>query len=390
MEQYAYDPNGNRTRALSSGLDVAVGTNMGCSTVGGVDGVGDPADQNAANELDQLCRYGDYAYTYNARGQLQSRDRVAGVGSGSTTEYRYDGLGRLRKAVTDSGLTLHYVHDGRGRRIGKVVDGALERGWLYKDALNPVAELSATGAVHATFVYATRPHVPDYMVMGPGAGVDAGKVYRFVFDHLGSVRLVVNVSDGTVAQRIDYDSYGRVLLDTAPGFQPFGFAGGLYDTDLGLVRFGVRDYEPYAGRWTARDPILFRGGDSNLYAYVAGDPVNRVDPGGLYAGIRPGKGPDWHHNRNDFQDGKCPPKNPVRDTCDPDWFQYSDNQPTHGYNVDVRGRGGRTRGVQCVYDRNKNLVTDPEFEGTFDFYPPQEDLWNHFLQDFLPWVVYGN
>ncbi len=35
------------------------------------------------------------------------------------------------------------------------------------------------------------------------------------------------------------------------------------------------------GRWTSRDPILWDGGDSNPYVYVAGDPINRVDPRGL-------------------------------------------------------------------------------------------------------------
>jgi RHS repeat-associated protein len=55
-------------------------------------------------------------------------------------------------------------------------------------------------------------------------------------------------------------------VDSNPGFQPFGFAGGLYDRDTGLVRFGARDYDAETGRWTARDPILFAGGQGNLYA----------------------------------------------------------------------------------------------------------------------------
>jgi RHS repeat-associated protein len=80
---------------------------------------------------------------------------------------------------------------------------------------------------------------------------------------------------------MDYDAFGRVLQDTNPGFQPFGFAGGLYDDDTGLVRFGARDYDAYAGRWTAKDPLLFGGRQANLYAYVGDDPINRTDPGGL-------------------------------------------------------------------------------------------------------------
>jgi RHS repeat-associated protein len=61
---------------------------------------------------------------------------------------------------------------------------------------------------------------------------------------------------------------------------PFGFAGGHYDPDTGLVRFGARDYDPETGRWTAKDPKLFAGNYANLYAYVSHDPVNLQDPFG--------------------------------------------------------------------------------------------------------------
>ncbi|MFV0678751.1 RHS repeat-associated core domain-containing protein, partial [Ottowia sp.] len=74
--------------------------------------------------------------------------------------------------------------------------------------------------------------------------------------------------------------WGNVTLDTNPGFQPFGYAGGLYDSDTRLTRFGARDYDAEAGRWTVNDPILFNGGDSNLYGYVTQDPVNGIDPDG--------------------------------------------------------------------------------------------------------------
>jgi RHS repeat-associated protein len=41
-----------------------------------------------------------------------------------------------------------------------------------------------------------------------------------------------------------------------------------------LVRFGARDYNPSVGRWTAKDPILFNGGDTKPYGCVLNDPVN--------------------------------------------------------------------------------------------------------------------
>ena len=99
--------------------------------------------------------------------------------------------------------------------------------------------------------------------------------YRIISDHLGSPRLVVNTATGAVVQTMDFDKFGIVTADTSPEFQPFGFAGGLYDSDTKLVRFGARDYDPEAGRWVSKDPIRFAGGDNNLYGYVdsVGEPT---------------------------------------------------------------------------------------------------------------------
>jgi len=107
--------------------------------------------------------------------------------------------------------------------------------------------------------------------------------YRILSDHLGSPRLVVDAVTGEVAQRMDYDAWGNVLSDTNPGFQPFGFAGGLLDPTTGWVRMGARDYDPRAGRWTTRDPLFHLGDHLHLYAYVRNDPVNLIDPSGLYS-----------------------------------------------------------------------------------------------------------
>lgn len=159
--------------------------------------------------------------------------------------------------------------------MGKKINGTLVQGFLYADQLNPVAELDGAGNVVSTFVYGTRANTPDYMLKD-------GATYRIVSDHLGSVRVVVNSADGAIAQRMDYAASGNVVYDSNPGFQPFGFVGGIHDRHTGLTRFGARDYDPQTGRWTAKDPILFAGGDTNLYRYAAGDPVNWVDPGGLY------------------------------------------------------------------------------------------------------------
>ena len=88
----------------------------------------------------------------------------------------------------------------------------------------------------------------------------------------------------------DYDEWGNVvnLVDpscsiggTALCWQPFGFAGGVFDVTTGIVRFGARDYDPMMRRWTQKDPIRFGGGQSNVYVYVGDDPVNGMDVSGL-------------------------------------------------------------------------------------------------------------
>jgi len=147
------------------------------------------------------------------------------------------------------------------------------------DQLNPIAELDGGGDVTELFIYGSNANVPDSMVKFNADGTTT--THRILSDQVGSVRFVINTSNGTVAQEIDYDAFGRVMLDTNPGFQPFGFAGGLYDYETGLVRFGARDYDPEVGRWTSKDSIGFDGGSANIYAYAIEDPLNLEDPAGL-------------------------------------------------------------------------------------------------------------
>jgi RHS repeat-associated protein len=92
-------------------------------------------------------------------------------------------------------------------------------------------------------------------------------IYRYITGHLGSSRLIVNATSGEVAQQLDYDGFGMMTRDSNSGFQPFGYAGGIYETSSGLTRFGFRDYDAESGRWTSKDPIGFDGGDSNIFVF---------------------------------------------------------------------------------------------------------------------------
>jgi RHS repeat-associated protein len=234
---------------------------------------GEPPIVATFDAQDRITSFGGATFTHAITGERLTKTTAAG-----TTTYAYDALGQLTSVTLPDATVIAYLYDAAGRRVAKKVNGAFTQRLLYGDALGPAALVDAGGAVLERYVYATSPSVPDYVVKI--AGAQAG-TYRLIKDERGSVRLVVHAQTGAVAQALTYDADGRVLSDTSPGFVPFGFGGGLWDAQVGLVRFGLRDYDPETARWTTQDPIGLAGGDTNLYAYVGGDPINATDPTGL-------------------------------------------------------------------------------------------------------------
>jgi len=228
------------------------------------------------DEQDRLMAYGGIVYTHTEGGERLTRTEGA-----DTTLYHYDHASNLREVNLPDGTQIEYLIDGRDRRVGKKINGTVEKTWIYRDQLSPIAQFDGAGNLTHRFVYAEQAHSPSWKVtFDPVTEVET--VYRIVSDHLGSIRLVIEVESGVIAQQMDYGPFGEVLYDSNPGFQPFGFAGGIYDQHTGLVRFGARDYDPEVGRWTTKDSIDFGGGDANLYAYSFSDPISIIDPTGQF------------------------------------------------------------------------------------------------------------
>jgi len=238
VRSYSYDSNGNRGGGTTASYDAQ----------------------------DRLESDGTYTYSYTKNGELKTKTNAATT---ALTSYTYDVFGNLRRVDLPNNDYIEYVVDGQNRRVAKKKNGAVVARWLYRDQLHPVAELNADGTIAKRFVYASGKNSPDYVIQG-------STTYRIFSDELGSPRVMVNAATGLVAARMRHDEFGIVLEDTVSLRIPFGFAGGLYDPDTGLVRFGARDYDPNVGRWTSKDPTRFRGG-VNLYVYAWNDPVNFLD-----------------------------------------------------------------------------------------------------------------
>lgn len=263
---YTYDANGRLRTETRGAARTVIGYDDNDNVVGG-SGPGTAAGK--VDESDRLTSRGNERFTYASDGTLRTRTGPAG-----TTTYTYDEHLALNRVETPA-HRITYLIDGLARRIGKRVDGRLVQGFLWSGR-RLVAELDGSGHLVSRFLYGDGPT--------PLAMLRNGHAYLLVADPIGTVRMAVDAQSGAIAQAIDTDVWGRVLADSAPGFQPFGFDGGLTDADTGLVRLGSRDYDPVTRRFTAPDPIGYDGGQTNLYAFAHNDPLDRADPDGLRDG----------------------------------------------------------------------------------------------------------
>ena len=248
-ERYSYDSNGNRKSATINGIETTASYTLD----------------------DQLKVYGKNSYRYDDDGYLTEKTSPEG-----TTAYTYNTFGALTDVALPDETAIHYITDPLGRRIAKEVNGTITQKYLWEDLTTLLALFDKDDTLIWRFEYADD-RVPVSMTDKDG------NRYYLHYDQVGSLRAVSD-TNGNIIKEIIYDSFGNILRDTNPSFSvPFGFAGGLYDPDTKLTHFGFREYDAYTGKWTAKDPILFAGGDSNLYGYVLGDPVGLVDPWGLSA-----------------------------------------------------------------------------------------------------------
>jgi RHS repeat-associated protein len=263
-EVYTYDLNSNRTSKK-----------MGAA----------PALKATFDASDKILNHGASGgilnYEFDADGFLSRRSFVSTGNSSSTPAqtdtFTYSPKGELLTAQVGTGSLFSYMYDAGGRQVGRVQGSNTLQ--LYYGNPNSPYQLTAS-ALNNTLTYYF------YNTFGNLIGIErSGQRYSVMTDLVGSPRIIVN-SAGTITKQIKYSTFGEILTETNPAFQiPIGYAGGIYDNVTKLTRFGFRDYDAAAGRWTARDPILFEGGQGNLYVYVGNGPLIKRDPDGLDAEV---------------------------------------------------------------------------------------------------------
>ena len=249
LEQYVYDANGNITSFSYSDGSIHSHT-------------------QSFNERDQVTARDGIAYSYDNRGSLSTR------GSDS---FVYDTQGRLLSA-TIGATTIRYGYDALGRRTSRSdASGNTEYFYGVPGNAQLISHLREADGTLVVLYYDSNARLIAFDRIA-----SSSERFYVTSDYNGSPLIITDAAGNVVIQR-EFTAYGIRFNETnTAGFDsPLGFAGGLEDSVTGLVRFGMRDYEPLSAHWTARDPILFQAGQANIYAYAQNNPVNNRDLSGL-------------------------------------------------------------------------------------------------------------
>ncbi|NLV43054.1 MAG: RHS repeat-associated core domain-containing protein, partial [Candidatus Hydrogenedentes bacterium] len=306
-------------------------------------------------------------YTYDAANQLTAMNV-----NGTTTNFTYDDWGRMvgktqgsyaatysyrfgdkLKAATSNfpgeTASVGYNYDGLGRRRLEQRDNTTAT-WFRWSGSEECGEYA--GTVGSWTIGALQTGYVPGLATFAGSNPAAAEWRYHLTDHLGSVRQLTGQTKAALA-RYDYAPYGE-LLRSAGLPLTIGYTGHLWDSAISQYYAPFRYYNPQTARWNMRDPLGFVDGP-NVYAYVAGNPVNSIDPFGLVRNLcRPGpKAPidwpkprrwTWNPNRGWYEKNNehavwHPPGKP-RDGGDDD----SSKPYGHGKgHWDITDRHGRTR-----------------------------------------------
>ena len=127
---------------------------------------------------------------------------------------------------------------------------------------------------------------PDVENRNPHESVAKTSPRFYAHDGNKNVSEAVAAASGTnatveVVAHYDYAAFGAVIAQKGDCAEanPWRFSSEYEDTELGLVYYNYRHYEPVTGRWSQRDPMEEAGG-ANLYGFCKNSPCLLVDVGG--------------------------------------------------------------------------------------------------------------
>jgi RHS repeat-associated protein len=218
--------------------------------------------------------------------------------SGAQQQYRYDCAGRLAQVLDGTGNELARYSYGAGNQRLMSVEGGVTKYFAWAGG-NIISEYEAWGT-NALIWKTSYVHLGGRL-LATTSGADGNERRFHHLDRLGT-RLVTDAGGTVVTEQLSMP-FGTTL----PFTQTYGGENSYqhptlsnpskkrftsYDrSDVTTLDYAVnRFYSSQQGRFTQVDPIGMRAASLgnpqtlNMYAYCGNDPINHVDPDGLFFG----------------------------------------------------------------------------------------------------------
>ena len=232
-----------------------------------------PASISFAYDLNgNMITNGSLVLAYDDENQLVA---ITNAGAWAST-FAYDGKLRRRVRREFEWRNSAWVQTNEVRYV---YDGNLviqERDQLnlpvtaYTRGLDLSGSLQGAGGIGGLLALSANSQLPS-----------ANSHYFYHADGNGNVTALIDAAQAVVARYL-YDPYGNTLAASGPAAEAnlYRFSSKELHAQSGLVYYLYRHYASELQRWISMDPIQETGG-INLFTFLAGDVVNRVDFFGL-------------------------------------------------------------------------------------------------------------
>lgn len=226
------------------------------------------ASYSAANDVKSIS--GGIINNFNGRVFDYSGPAVFG------SSFFYDDDLNLAAQNIGGSFNTNYRTDGQGRRVLQWLSPNTQHVFYIYDGARLIGEIDRNGVPQVAYTWGHSGLVSQRQIP-----LSQSRYYHF--GPQGETRYLTN-SAGAVTDSYVYLAYGKELVSSGNSYNRHRYGGrfGYYNDGLnGHLLVGRRWYSTYLMRWLTYDPIGYQGG-TNLYQYVSGNPVNRVDPSGMF------------------------------------------------------------------------------------------------------------